>query len=130
MPNHILIALLLGLFVLTPDETVRRYGGADRTWILVEMGEKPLGGEITLTFPKRHRLAGEAPCNRFNTTNITPYPWFDAGPITSTRRSCPEMDTERAFFSALETATIAVVEGDTLTFSSEEETLLVFKAAE
>ncbi|MFK7836076.1 MAG: META domain-containing protein [Sulfitobacter sp.] len=128
MPSHAIMALLLALFVYTPDETVRRYGAADRSWHLVELRGSAFEAQATIAFPRRNVITGQAPCNRYTSSNITPYPWFDAGPIAATRMACPDLADESAFFKALEEATQAIVEGDTLTFSDETSTLLIFKA--
>lgn len=128
MPSHFFMALLLALFVYTPDKTLRRYGGAEREWHLVALKGKTFDGRATIQFPRRNVITGQGPCNRFSSTNITPYPWFDAGPVAATRMACPALPDETAFFEALENATIAVIEGDTLTLSDEDTALLVFKA--
>ena len=128
MPTHVILALILAFTVLQPDETIRRYGGADHVWHLQTLNGAPFTANATLTFPSRNVIAGQAPCNRFNSSNTTPYPWFEATPIVATRRACPELPDEIAFFKALEMATIAVIDGGTLTFSADDTELLVFKA--
>ena len=128
MPSHLIIALLLMFTVLQPDETLRRYGAAGHTWHLETLRGAPFTARATLTFPRRNVVEGEGPCNRFHATNTTPYPWIDLGPIAATRRACPELDAEAAFFSALEAATVVVIEGDTMTLSDENDVLLIFRA--
>ena len=128
MPSHLIIALLLMFTVYQPDETLRRYGAAGHEWHLVTLHGAAFDAHATLTFPRRNVVTGKGPCNRFQTTNSTPYPWITFGPIAATRRVCPELDAETAFFAALETASIVVIEGDTMTLSDEEKPLMVFKA--
>ncbi len=111
-----------------PDETVWRYGGADREWHLVTLNGAPFRSTATLTFPARGQVAGKGPCNSFRSTNSTPYPWINLSPITATRRSCPDLQDEVAYFDALSKASVVVVTGDTLTLSDEEKPLMVFTA--
>lgn len=112
------------------DETVRAYGGGDKTWHLVELEGAPFAGRATLTFPEAGRIAGEAPCNSYSAEMTVPYPWFEASRIAVTRRACPKLAAEAAFLKALENASISEVLGDTLMLSDDNGPLLVFKAAE
>lgn len=128
MPSHIALFLILMFTVFQPDETVRRYGGADQVWQLETLNGLPFDADATLTFPSRNMVSGAAPCNRYNTTNTTPYPWIGFGPIAATRRACPDLQAEHAFFKALSQATIVLVEGKTLTLSNDTTELLVFTA--
>ncbi len=128
MPSHVILFVILTLTVWQPDETIRRYGGGDRIWELTELQGMPFGLSATITFPSRNVVAGEGPCNTFHSRNSTPYPWFELGPIAATRRACPDLADEARFFEALGRARIAVIEDDTLTISTEEQTLMVFTA--
>ncbi|MEP5729081.1 MAG: META domain-containing protein [Sulfitobacter sp.] len=128
MPGHIVLVALLTLFIFPPDETLRRYGASDRDWHLTQMHGEPFEGRATIAFPERNAITGQGPCNRYTSTNITPYPWFEAGPIVATRRACPDLSDESAFFKALEDATLAIVDGDVLTFADDTTDLLIFKA--
>lgn len=128
MPSHIILLLILSLTIFQPDETLRSYGGADRTWHLVTLKGANFDATATLTFPSRNRIAGQAPCNRYFSRNAAPYPWIEIGPIGATRRACPDLQAEQAYFEALEAVNVAVIEGDTLTLSDEETPLLVFTA--
>lgn len=130
MPSHVIMAVILMLAVFPPDETLRRYGAADREWHLVTLEGAPFKATATITFPKRTQITGQGPCNRYHATNSTPYPWIEVGPIASTRMACPELKAESAYFTALRAARVVVIEGDTMTMSAEEQPLLVFKARE
>ncbi|KIN65266.1 META domain containing protein [Sulfitobacter noctilucae] len=125
---HLLLSTLMIAHTLQPDETVWRYGGADREWHLVSLHGDPFDAKATLTFPARHEVAGRGPCNSFRSTNRTPYPWIKLGPIMATRRACPELQAETAYFKALSLASVVVIDGDTLTLSDEEKSLMIFKA--
>lgn len=128
MPSHILLAVILGIIAAHPDETLRRYGAADREWHLVTLNDRAFQGTATLTFPARGQIIGSGPCNRFTSSNTTPYPWIEIGPIAATRSACPDLTLEHAYFEALRAARIVVIEDDTMTLSDEDTPLLVFKA--
>ena len=110
------------------DETVRAYGGADRIWHLVEMHGKALDSEITLTFPETGRIAGQAPCNRYFASMEVPYPWFEAGPIGSTRMACDDLALESTYLKALGQAQLSEVLGNVLILSDDKAPILVFNA--
>lgn len=128
MLSHVILTLLSLFLHAFPDETLRRYGAADRIWELTTLNGEAFEAEATITFPERNRVAGLGPCNRYFSTNTTPYPWFEIGPIASTRRSCPDIKAEQAFFEALRAAQTAIIEGETLTFSTDDAPSLVFTA--
>lgn len=112
------------------NETVRAYGGADRVWTLKLLNGANFPARATLTFPKEGEIAGQGPCNRYFGAMKAPYPWFEAGRIGSTRMACPEMAAETAFLSALATATLSEIAGDTLILSNVDGLEMVFKATE
>ena len=110
------------------DETVAAYGGANRIWTLTELDGAAFAARATLTFPERGQIAGEAPCNRFSGSMTTPYPWFETGPIASTKRACPELAAEQTFFAALGAMTQSEVLGDTLILRNDAGREMVFTA--
>lgn len=121
----ILPALTAGCFA---DETLRGYGAADKTWMLTEAREFAATPTITLTFPETGRIAGQAPCNSYHAAMNVPYPWFDAGPIASTKRACPDSPLEAAFLDGLRNATVSEVLDDTLILSDDDGMLMVFRS--
>ncbi|QFT57818.1 META domain protein [Sulfitobacter sp. THAF37] len=126
-----ILFVFTGLLVLTGcdgDETVRGHGGGDTEWRLVELRGVAFTATATMTFPEKGRITGEGPCNRYSATNTAPYPRFDAGPVAATRRACPELAAETAFFNALASATLSEVGTDTLILSDDDGALLTFKA--
>lgn len=128
MPSHAALLLILMFTVFQPDETLRRYGGAEALWQVETLAGAAFPAHATLSFPARNIVSGDGPCNQYNSTNSTPYPWIALGPIAATRRSCPDLAVEQAYFQALSKATIVLIEGDRLTLSDETGELLQFKA--
>lgn len=122
--------LLMSLTACRADETVRAYGGGDHTWTLKLLNDAAFPAKATLTFPKTGEIAGQGPCNRYFGAMNVPYPWFDTGPIGSTRMACPDLAAETVFLKALEDATLSEVLGDTLILSNTEGLQMVFKATD
>lgn len=124
----------LALVALVPacqaDETLAGYGAAGVTWQLTELAGEPFDARTTLNFPEPGQITGQGPCNRYSTTMTVPYPWFEAGPIQSTKMACPDLAAETAFFQALATMTQSEILGDTLILRNDAEDELVFKASE
>lgn len=110
------------------DETISGYADPDVTWTLIELGGAPFKARATISFPEEGRIAGEAPCNSYRATQSAPYPWFEAGAIAATRRACPELAAEAAFFDALARVTLAEVAGEVLILSAEDGFEMVFHA--
>lgn len=128
-----LCALFVMLAILTAcrqDETVRAYGGGDRTWTLKILNDAPFPATATLTFPKAGEIAGQGPCNSYFGAMTVPYPWFDAGPIGSTRMACPDLKVETVFLEALQAATLSEVLGDVMILSNTEGLEMVFHASD
>ena len=109
------------------DETVRAYGAADHVWRLVELDGQPFAARATLHFPDVGRIQGRAPCNSYGADMTAPYPWFEVGPILSSRSACGDLEDERRFFDALRAATQAEVSGDTLILRDDAGREMVFK---
>ncbi|MEM8773603.1 MAG: META domain-containing protein [Pseudomonadota bacterium] len=122
------LPLLLGLLDCGRDETLSGYGAADREWHLAEISGQPFDAEAILQFPEEGKITGSAPCNKFYGKQVQPYPWFQAEAIASTRRACPDLDAETAFFSAIAAMTLAEVVGDTLILSNTEGDEMMFEA--
>ena len=119
---------LLALAACQGDETVKAYGGADKTWRLIAIDDVPFAASATMVFPEAGKIAGQGPCNSYFATMTVPYPWFEAGPIGSTKRMCPDHAAEARFFTALSEMTLSEVLGDTLLLSTPEGRTMLFKA--
>lgn len=122
-----ILPVLFGLWSCG-GETVSGHGAAGRTWKLVELDGAAFPARATLTFPEEGRIAGEGPCNRYSGAQTVPYPWFRAEKIAATRRACPDLAAETAYFSALEAMTLAEVAGDVLILRTGDGREMVFQA--
>lgn len=110
------------------DQTVRAYGADDRVWQVTHLRDAPFEARATLHFPQIGQINGDAPCNSYGTEMHVPYPWFGTGPIIATKRACPDLAAETAFFKALQEAALSEVGPNALTLSNEAgDVLLVFK---
>jgi heat shock protein HslJ len=118
----------LALTACNQDETVRAYGAGDRLWTVAQLNDQAFTAQATLSFPKTGQMVGDAPCNSYATTMSVPYPWFTVGPITATKRACPDLAAETAFFNALKAAEFTEVHGNTMLISNENGVLLLLKA--
>ncbi|MFK7753524.1 MAG: META domain-containing protein [Sedimentitalea sp.] len=112
------------------DETVAGYGGAGKIWVLDELDGAAFSAHATMTFPKRNQIAGAAPCNSYGGEMSTPYPWFDAPALASTRRACPELAAEQKFLTALGEMTQSEVLGNVLILRNDAGREMVFKAGD
>ncbi|SMX30837.1 META domain protein [Actibacterium lipolyticum] len=119
---------LLWLTACQADETISGYADRSAIYVLTSLNGDTFSANATLSFPEPGRISGRAPCNVFMGSQTKPYPWFGTGPLTSTKRACPELKQEQAFFSALGEMTLAEVQGDTLILSNEAGAEMVFTA--
>jgi heat shock protein HslJ len=109
------------------DETISGYSDAGIVWVLSDLQGNPPKSQITLTFPEKSKIAGKAPCNRYFGAQKKPLPWFETGPIASTKMACPHLDEEAKYFDALENASLAEVSKTTLILSNNDGVLLIYK---
>ena len=122
------IVLLSFLATGCSDETISGYADREAVYRLVELNGAPFPARATIAFPEPGRAAGEGPCNVWSAAQTVPYPWIELGPIAATRRACPELEAEVAFFAALSEATLAEVSGEVLILSSDDGLQMVFRA--
>ncbi len=125
----ITLSILQGLSNCGSDETLTGYGAVGVAWQLTEIDGVLFPAQATLQFPREGQIEGEAPCNQFTGTQSAPYPWFAAEDISVTRRACPDLDAEYAFFDALGEMSLAEVTGDTLILSNDAGREMVFRSA-
>ena len=58
----------------------------------------------------------------------TPYPWFGATQVASTKMACPDLAAETKFFEALAAMTLSEVLGGVMILSNDKGREMVFKA--
>ncbi|SLN29245.1 META domain-containing protein [Pseudooctadecabacter jejudonensis] len=119
---------LLSLTACLADETVSGYADPSATYHLIELDDAPFSATATIAFPQEGRVAGNGPCNGYSSIQTVPYPWFNLEFIRATRRACPELAEEAAFFAALQDMTLAEASGGVLILSNEEGRSMVFEA--
>lgn len=119
--------LTLTMTACQADETISGYADPDAVWVLTELNGQTPQSKITLTFPEKGKIAGRAPCNRYFGAQTKPLPWFETGPIASTKMACPSLDEEAQYFQTLEKSTLAEVGKTTLILSDETGPLLTYK---
>ncbi len=124
-----LVATLL-VSACAGDETVAAYGGADREWRLATLNDAPFAANATITFGAGGDVAGQAPCNRYSARNTVPYPWFQLGPILSTKVACPNLAAEDTFFQALTQMTQSEVLGNVLILRDDGGAEMVFRSSD
>ncbi|MDA9208038.1 META domain-containing protein [Octadecabacter sp.] len=123
--------ILLAFFAVNacgPDETISGYADTSAVYHLVSLDGVAFPATATISFPEQGAVSGQGPCNRYSASQNTFYPWFELGPILSTRRACAELDAEAAFFAALSDMSLAEVAGDVLLLTGENGRELTFEA--
>ena len=56
-----------------------------------------------------------------------PYPWIKIENIAATKRACPDLAAESAYFTSLQAMTLSEVLGDVLILSNDEGDEMVFR---
>ncbi len=125
--KKIALIALLTLTACQKDETISGQTDASDTWLLIQMNGEPIVPDITLTFPEKGRIAGRAPCNTYFASQTAPLPWFEVSGIASTKRACPNLKLETAYFQTLDSMTLIERKGDTLLLSNDADQSLEFK---
>ena len=107
------------------DETVSGY--ASGVFVLEEMRGVAVSERVTISFPEEGAVVGEAPCNGYRARQGVPYPWIRVEGIVATKRACPGLALEAAYFAALKAATLVEASGGVLILSDDAGELLVFR---
>ncbi|MCI2395839.1 META domain-containing protein [Aliiroseovarius sediminis] len=110
------------------DETISGFADRKAVWKLLELDRKPFDADATIAFPKPGKIVGQAPCNSYSSEQKAPYPWFEIGPITATRMTCPAQAEETRYFNALTKMRQIEVQGDMMIMSNEAGRQMVFLA--
>lgn len=124
------LTLMASIPACQADETVARYGAADRLWELQTLNGIAFSATATLEFEPGGPVSGQAPCNRFTTTNTVPYPWFELTPIAATRMACPDLEAETTYFNALGKMTQSEVRQGTLFLRNDDGDEMVFTTSD
>ncbi|MDI3337904.1 META domain-containing protein [Defluviimonas aestuarii] len=127
------LIFILPLLIATAcqgNETVAAYGAGNGIWQLTEIDGVAFASHATLSFPEPGRIAGEAPCNTYMGRMDAPYPWFEAKDLAVTRRACPDLAAETAFFDGLAAMTLSETSGDTLILSNPDGREMIFAKAQ
>lgn len=122
------LVLILTIAACRGDETVSAYGGAGQNWHLAEINGTPFNAQATVTFPTPGEIAGQAPCNTYSGAMTAPYPWFETGPLATTRMACRDLAAESQFFKALSQMTQSEVSGKTMILRNDKDQEMVFEA--
>lgn len=125
---YLLLVLLISLTACLKDETISGQIDPEDIWILSELNMTAVAPTITIQFPGEGQIAGSGPCNRYFAEQKAPLPWFEIGPIGSTKMACPEMTLEATYFEMLSKMNTAERTNDSLLLTAESgETLLYHK---
>lgn len=126
---RIFLALLIPLALIgcKSDETISGYADTGAVWTLTELDGKPFAAKATISFPAEGKVTGKAPCNTYASSQTKPMPWFELGPVMSTKMACPDLAAEQQFFSGLGAMTLAEVQGNTLILSNDAGREMVFR---
>jgi heat shock protein HslJ len=129
-PQSILrfIALIILLVSCGSDETISGYADRKMIYALASIDNAPFTARATIAFAKEGAVNGTRPCNTFQAAQSVPYPWFALGPIASTRRACPDLGQETAYFAALADMRFAEVAETVLILSNKAGGEMVFQA--
>ena len=103
-------------------------------WHLVQLQGEDVsfaGEKFNVVFAADGSLAGIGACNRFTAPySTTKKKKIDIGTIASTRRLCPDIESEQAMFKELDGATSYEIAGSTLQLYREGCICAVFRAKE
>ncbi|WP_147126288.1 META domain-containing protein [Shimia ponticola] len=116
------LGVLLLLVGCASDETISGFAGVGSEWRY----EGSETAQVTLAFPGPGQVAGQGPCNRYFATQSAPYPWFELGPIASTKMACPNLSEEATYLAKLAAMTLAEVSGDVLILSNDAGEKMIF----
>ncbi|MCP3969788.1 MAG: META domain-containing protein [Rhodobacteraceae bacterium] len=127
---RLVLTLPILLSACLKDESVSGYADPGAVYRLGELSGAEFTARATISFPGAGEVRGQGPCNSYSARQTVPYPWIRIEALAATRRACPELVDEAAFFGALEAMTLAEVAGGVLILSNDEGAEMVFRAAQ
>ena len=122
-----IVILLLALSACQADESISGFVKPEADWKLISIAGENFNANGTISFPEKGRVIGRAPCNQFQAEQSAPYPWFELGPIMSTKRACPDLAAENLMLQSLAKMTISEVSGDALILSNDAGLEMLFQ---
>ena len=122
------MAAILLQSACSPDETISGYADPSATYRLTTLNGVAFTDRATIQFPEAGKIIGSGPCNSYQTTQTMPYPWFEIGPIASTRMACPASSAETTFFQTLAAMSFAEAAGQVLLLTNSDGMEMVFQA--
>jgi len=130
------LALLTFLAACQDDETLSGYVDRATLWQLRELDGAPFEGRATIEFPRKGKVAGQAPCISNSARQTAPYPYFTMSDIftmseiTATRSACSAPAQEADYLAALGEMIVAEINGPPLVLSNTEGREMVFEAVQ
>lgn len=124
------LALLTFLAACQDDETLSGYVDRATLWQLRELDGAPFEGRATIEFPRKGKVAGQAPCISNSARQTAPYPYFTMSDITATRSACSALAQEADYLAALGEMIVAEINGPPLVLSNTEGREMVFEAVQ
>jgi len=115
----------LMLLAACTDETVTGFA-QEKVFQLETLDREAFAATATIDISTPGHVTGAAPCNRYHAAQNAPYPWFELGPIASTKRACADLAEEARFLKALSRMSIAEVAGPVLILSNDAGEEMVF----
>lgn len=120
------LAFALFLTACATDETITGQLDTGNAWVLQTMNGAPATTRITLLFPKKGQVAGQAPCNSYGASQKAPLPWFDLGPIRATKLACGALELETQYLDLLAKMTLIEVRETSLLLTNDDGQSLQF----
>ena len=110
------------------DETISGYVAHEAEFYLTEISGVRFVAKASIRFPEQGSVTGKAPCNSYAAPQSAPLPWFELGPIRSTRSACPDLALETEFFDHLSRMTLAETLGHVVILRNDAGEEMVFEA--
>lgn len=122
-----LIALACALLGCSPVTTASAEQTIHGNWQLTQLDGQAFSASATLQFSPSGEVSGNAPCNRYWGKMTAILPAWETSAIAATKRACPDLRAEGAFFTALRAARSVSVDQGRLTLSDASgAALLIF----